>query len=57
MTNDVGWDEATLGRFEQTIARMLQGGRWTKAELVDLFNQTLVRFSHKETFKYLDDRM
>lgn len=57
VTNDVGWDEQTLGRFEQTIGQMLESKQWTKAQLVDLFNQTLSRFSHKETFKYLDDRM
>lgn len=57
VTNDVGWDEPTLTRFEETISRMLESKQWTKAQLVELFNQTLSRFSHKETFKYLDDRM
>jgi UDP-N-acetylglucosamine 4,6-dehydratase len=55
--SDVGWDAGTLERFETTIRNMLQSGAWTKPQLVDLFNQTLSRFSHKETFKYLDDRM
>jgi hypothetical protein len=36
---------------------MMESKQWTKAQLVDLFNQTLSRFAHKETFKYLDDRM
>lgn len=57
VTNDVGWDEASLARFQDAINRMLQAGQWNKSQLVDLFNQTLSRFSHKETFKYLDDRM
>jgi FlaA1/EpsC-like NDP-sugar epimerase len=55
--NDVGWDAAALDRFEATIGHMLETRQWTKAQLVDLFNQTLSRFAHKETFKYLDDRM
>lgn len=55
--NDVGWDAAALERFETTIGGMLENRRWSKAQLVELFNQTLSRFSHKETFKYLDDRM
>ncbi len=55
--SDVGWDPASLERFEQTIQAMLTRGDWTKPQLVELFNQTLSRFSHKETFKYLDDRM
>lgn len=57
VTNDVGWDAQTLEHFEAQIRRMLETGQWTKLHLVDLFNQTLSRFSHKETFKYLDDRM
>jgi FlaA1/EpsC-like NDP-sugar epimerase len=57
VTNDVGWDAATLDRFESEVRRMLADKRWTKVQLVELFNQTLSRFSHRETFKYLDDRM
>jgi FlaA1/EpsC-like NDP-sugar epimerase len=57
VTSDVGWDAATLERFERTIRQMLESRQWSKAQLVDLFNQTLSRFAHKETFKYLDDRM
>lgn len=53
----VGWDNPTLQRFTETIEGMLKGGQWEKARLVDLFNETLSTFSHKETFKYLDDRM
>ncbi|HSZ55171.1 MAG TPA: UDP-N-acetylglucosamine 4,6-dehydratase [Tepidisphaeraceae bacterium] len=55
--SEVGWDAQTLDRFDAQVRRMLETGQWTKRELVDLFNQTLSRFSHKETFKYLDDRM
>jgi FlaA1/EpsC-like NDP-sugar epimerase len=57
VSNDVGWDAEALDRFESEIRRMLETGQWTKPQLVDLFNQTLSKFSHKETFKYLDDRM
>ena len=57
VTNDVGWDEAALERFESTIAAMLEAKSWDKSELVQLFNHSLSQFSHKETFKYLDDRM
>ena len=57
VSNDVGWDDAALNRFDSEIQRMLTSGKWTKPEIVDLFNQTLSRFSHLETFKYLDDRM
>jgi FlaA1/EpsC-like NDP-sugar epimerase len=57
ITSDVGWDAAVLSRFESEIKKMRESKQWTKAQLVNLFNQTLSRFSHKETFKYLDDRM
>ncbi len=57
VTSDVGWDTDTLDRFESRIDELVARGRWTKAELVELFNETLSRFDHKETFKYLDDRM
>ena len=57
VTNDVGWDEPTLDRFETEVRNMLADKRWTKVQLVELFNKTLSRFSHRETFKYLDDRM
>ena len=55
--NEIGWDAAALDRFESAIVQMLETGTWTKQQLLDLFNQTLSRFGHKETFKYLDDRM
>ena len=55
--NDLGWDEPTLGHFEQRIAALRAAGAWSKADLVELFNRTLGAFAHKETFKYLDDRM
>jgi FlaA1/EpsC-like NDP-sugar epimerase len=61
VTNDVGWDQATLDRFDATIRQMLETMQWTKPQLVSLFNQTLSaqqgRFTHQEKFKYLDDRM
>ncbi len=55
--NDVAWNREALEHFEQTIERMSGDRRWTKSELVELFERTLNRFDHKETFKYLDDRM
>jgi FlaA1/EpsC-like NDP-sugar epimerase len=57
VANDVAWDQSALDRFQSEIRGMLERKQWTKPQLVDLFNQTLSRFSHKETFKYLDDRM
>lgn len=57
VTNDLGWDPTILDTFDRTITEYRESGQWTKAQLVELFNRTLIRFSHRETFKYLDDRM
>ena len=55
--NDVAWDQDKLRHFEQSVQRMWHDRQWTKAELVALFEGMLNRFDHKETFKYLDDKM
>lgn len=54
---DFGYDNDKLEYFTAEINRMLEARAWEKAELVALFNQMLSSFSHKETNKYLDDRM
>ncbi len=50
-------DVERLDRFLAGIAELRRKKQWTKADLVQLFNNVLTNFSHKETFKYLDDRM
>jgi len=32
-------------------------GTWTRTDLIDLFNQMIPEFNHKETGKFLDGRM
>jgi FlaA1/EpsC-like NDP-sugar epimerase len=55
--NDVAWDEETLDHFERTVRSLREAGSWHKSQLVELFNRTLATFEHRETFKYLDDKM
>jgi FlaA1/EpsC-like NDP-sugar epimerase len=50
-------DDELLEEFLNGIEELRRKKQWTKAELVRLFNHALKNFSHKETFKYLDDRM
>lgn len=50
-------DLAKLENFEKQIFLLLHSGEWTKANLVDLFNDIIPEFKHKETGKYLDNRM
>jgi FlaA1/EpsC-like NDP-sugar epimerase len=55
--NDVVYSDEWLDDFLRTVEHLQARGRWTKRELVDLFDRTLSTFSHMETGKYLDDRM
>jgi FlaA1/EpsC-like NDP-sugar epimerase len=55
--NDAVYDAAVLDRFESSIAAMRARGRWTRADLIDLFNATIPEFAHKETGKFLDSKM
>lgn len=55
--NNSSFDEEQLKRFEQGVSSIREGGRWTKAQLIDLFFDMLPEFAHLETGKYLDQRM
>ena len=55
--NDADYDEAKLRMFRGAIAEMRQAGTWTRGQLIDLFNEMIPNFSHKETGKFLDGRM
>jgi FlaA1/EpsC-like NDP-sugar epimerase len=50
-------DDEKLDRFLDLVRTLRRSKKWDKRVLVDIFNQTLADFAHKETFKYLDDRM
>jgi FlaA1/EpsC-like NDP-sugar epimerase len=50
-------DDERLDEFLDGIEKLRRTKQWTKADLVQLFHKVLNNFSHKETFKYLDDRM
>ena len=50
-------DDEVMDRFVSTITALRAAKKWSKTDLVDLFVRTLGTFAHKETFKYLDDRM
>ena len=46
-----------LDEFTKNIDILLNLGKWTKQDIVEIFNQILPDFQHKETGKYLDQRM
>lgn len=51
------YEEDKLRMFDNAITEMRKKGSWNRAELVDLFNKMLPEFNHKETGKFLDNRM
>ena len=55
--NKPQFHQAKLDRFQQEIARLRDQGRWDKSDIVDLFHEIIPDFEHKETGKYLDNRM
>lgn len=55
--NDPEFDEKQLDRFVTTISSMRAKRKWTKGKMVDLFSMMLPEFHHKETGKYLDQKM
>jgi FlaA1/EpsC-like NDP-sugar epimerase len=55
--NGPEFDAARIEHFESAIAAMRKRGSWTRGELVELFNETIPEFQHKETGKFLDGRM
>jgi FlaA1/EpsC-like NDP-sugar epimerase len=54
--NEPIFDGEKLDYFTWKINK-LKKEKWTKKELVDLFNFMIPNFNHKETGKYLDQRM
>jgi FlaA1/EpsC-like NDP-sugar epimerase len=52
-----GFDAALLQHFTDTVSNIRSKPSWDKAGLVDLFNEMIPDFAHKETGKYLDARM
>ena len=55
--NEPVFDAERLQHFLTTIECIRSQPTWDKTPLVDLFNQMIADFSHKETGKYLDSRM
>ena len=48
---------ARLEMFLQTITVLKERGLWERQDLVQLFHAMLPEFGHKETGKFLDERM
>jgi FlaA1/EpsC-like NDP-sugar epimerase len=55
--NKPDYDEKLLNEFQSGISKLLAQPTWDKDDIVKLFYRLLPEFAHKETGKYLDQRM
>ena len=55
--NKADFDEVKLDSFIDGIESLRKKGIWTKDDIVNLYFELLPEFAHKETGKYLDQRM
>ena len=55
--NEAIFDPDALDTFMESIHYLRAKTTWEKTEIVDLFNEIIPGFDHKETGKYLDERM
>lgn len=55
--NELNFDNDKLENFKKEVQRMKLSKTWTKKEIVNLFYDLIPNFNHKETGKYLDNKM
>ncbi len=55
--NQPEFDESKLNEFTNGIESLRKKGTWNKEDIVKLYLSLLPEFAHKETGKYLDQRM
>jgi len=55
--NNADFDEKMLNNFEKTIKSFKKNLSWKKEDIVKEFFKIIPDFKHKETGKYLDDKM
>ena len=55
--NQPNFDESNLDKFMNGVKDLREKGTWTKDDIVKLYFGLLPEFAHKETGKYLDQRM
>jgi FlaA1/EpsC-like NDP-sugar epimerase len=55
--SQLDFNGTVLDNFLERINVLKQNGKWTREEIVSLFNEVLPDFQHLETGKYLDSKM
>jgi FlaA1/EpsC-like NDP-sugar epimerase len=55
--NEPVFEEEKLSYFEKRINEIKNSSAWSREEIVELFHEMLPKFGHKETGRFLDQRM
>ncbi len=55
--NEAIFNDSKLNNFIDGIEKLRKKGAWEKKDILDLYSELLPDFAHKETGKYLDQRM
>ena len=55
--NELNYQEQKLLFFEKEIFKLKRSKVWDKKKIKELFNYMIPDFGHKETGKYLDNKM
>ena len=55
--NEANYNADILNNFLEGVKELRTQSSWKKSQIIDLFNQIIPDFDHKETGKYLDERM
>ena len=55
--NELDFDDEKLNSFENRIKELKNSMSWTKEDILEEFLKLLPNFGHKETGKYLDEKM
>ena len=55
--NKIEYEEDKLDAFMEGISSLQDKKTWSKKDILNLFFNILPEFAHKETGKYLDQRM
>ena len=55
--NKLEYNSDALDKFESDIRELRLRGNWSRGDIIDLFNEMIPDFNHKETGKFLDSKM
>ena len=55
--NEPVYDENKMEMFTRAVVSMKQGRDWNRSQIINLFNEMIPNFNHKETGKFLDNKM